>query len=211
VTFLRSFTTKAATSHLCPSSASPCSGCAHLQCHYSLSWERICVIWACSSFSSLTTRLYAGTHQCSKCYPQPRGDLCLKLLYLSNGCFSAPLRAHFAPGVRRCSAISSSWRGNLCSLGGNLFSLSLASGLCSNHQLARVLRGGIAAIFSRPRPLSRLSTLPRRYNGRHAEPDSVSHEHRTFFFRRATSRWRTPGNLELVFFHNRVPFFSYLP
>jgi hypothetical protein len=47
-----------------------------------------------------------GTHKSPQCYPQPCGDFCPKLVYLSGDIDTPPLPPHLAPGVRRCSAIA---------------------------------------------------------------------------------------------------------
>jgi hypothetical protein len=43
--------------------------------------------------------LYNGAHQYSQCYPQPCGDFCPKLLYLSGDVVSAVLPPCLPPGV----------------------------------------------------------------------------------------------------------------
>ena len=48
----------------------------------------------------------AGTHQCSKYYPQQCGDFCPNPLFLSEGAVFDPLPPHIAPDARRRSAIA---------------------------------------------------------------------------------------------------------
>jgi hypothetical protein len=62
----------------------------------------------------------AGAHQCSKSYPQPCGDFCPKLNYLSGDVISASLPPHFATGLRRHSAIALRLGGIFFSLGEHL-------------------------------------------------------------------------------------------
>jgi hypothetical protein len=45
-------------------------------------------------------------HQCTQCYPQPRGDYSPMLLYHSDDAGSALLPNHLAPGLRMYSAFA---------------------------------------------------------------------------------------------------------
>jgi hypothetical protein len=75
--------------------------------HCSSSWGGISVLWATTAECAIANNeTFHRRSQMLKCYPQPCGDFCPKLLYLSNDIASAPFPRHLAPGVRRCSAIS---------------------------------------------------------------------------------------------------------
>ena len=86
---------------LCSSSALPRSGCAQVPHRCFMFFGQ-----PSSSMSSLTTRIYTGTHQGSQCEPQLCGAVCLKPLYLSNDVASSLLLPRLAPDVRRCRVLA---------------------------------------------------------------------------------------------------------